>query len=162
MLLDLFAQCATVQTVLRVWGRNQSNWDGSGSGYVRGHLLRGDKILNAVDLEGDCTGEKEIKDLFYDRQKMKWTCFSACRQTKFWLEDHSSLGDALACLDHRTLGLALQAITGHNYLNYHHNIVGNISEQIYQFCWEEHEEFIHLVCKCPALARVCQDTVWGH
>ena len=50
--------------------------------------------------------------------------------TKFWLEDPCSLGDAQARLDRPTLGLALQAITGHNYLNYHHNIVGNISEQI--------------------------------
>ena len=42
---------------------------------------------------------------------------------------------------------------GHNYLNYHHRIVGNFSEQICRFCGEEREEFIHLACECPALAR---------
>ncbi len=43
---------------------------------------------------------------------------------------HSSLGDALACLDHPALGLACKVIPGHNYLNYQYDIVGNISEQI--------------------------------
>ncbi len=32
-----------------------------------------------------------------------------------------------------------------------------ISEQVCWFCQEEHEEFIHLACECPALARVCLD-----
>ncbi len=51
---------------------------------------------------------------------MGWTCLSTYCQTKFQLEDPGSL-------DHPTLGLTLQAITGHNYLNYYHNITGNIS-----------------------------------
>ncbi len=50
---------------------------------------------------------------------------------------------------------------GHNYLNYHHNI-GSISEQTCHFCGESREEFMHLACECPALARVHLDAVWGH
>ncbi len=110
--------------------------------HLRGHLFWGDKILKGVELKGDCTDKREIKNLFYGRWKVRLTHLLTCCQTKFWLEDPGSLGDALAHLDRITLGLALQAMTGHNYLNYHHNIVGNISEQICQFCWEEHEEFI--------------------
>ncbi len=101
------------------------------------------------------------EDLFHDRWKMTWNHLSTCHHTKFQLEDPGNLHDSLASLDHLTLGLAIQAIMGHNYLNYHHDIVGNISEQICQFCWEEHEEFIHLVCECTALTRVCLDTDWG-
>ncbi len=93
---------------------------------------------------------------------MRWTHLPTCRQTKFWLRDPGSPGDALACLDRLTLDLALQAIPGQNYLNYHHNIVGKISEQICRFCGEEHEEFIHLACECSTLARVLLDLVQGH
>ncbi len=162
MSLDLYVQCKAVQAVLRVRSRNQSSWDGIGCGHLRGHLFWGDNILKGVEIMGVCTDKREIKDLFYDRWKVRWTCLSTCCQTKFWLEDPGSLGNALAHLDHPTLGLALQAITEHNYLYYHHNVTGNISEQICRFCQEKHEEFIHLVCKCPALARVCLDTVQGH
>ncbi len=162
MLLDLFAQCAAVQMVLRVQGRNQSSWVGIGHGHLRGHLLWGDKILKGVELKGDCTDKREIKDLSYDRWKMRWTCLLTCCQAKFWLEDPGSLDDALACLDHLTLDLALQARMGHKYLNYHHDMVGSISKETCQFCLEECEQFIHHECKCPALARVCLDTVQGH
>ncbi len=107
-----------------------------------------------MELTGDCTDKREIKDLFHDRWKMRWTHLLTSCQTKFWLEDPSSLGDVLARLDCLTLDLALQATTGHNYLNYHHNIVGNISVQICHFCQEECKEFICLACGCSALTRV--------
>ncbi len=110
---------------------------------------------------GNHTNKWRVKDLFYDKWKTRWSDLSTCRQTKFWLEDPGCLGDALARLDRLTLSLALQAITGHNYLNYHHNM-GNSSEQICRFCGESREEFIHLACECPALARVRLDTVRGH
>ncbi len=162
MPLDLYAQCTAVQAVLRVWSRNQSSWNDIGHGHLRGHLFGGDKILKGVEIKGDRMDKREIKDLFYDRWKVRWTRLSTCHQTKFCLEDPGSLGDALAHLDHPTLCLALQVITGHNYLNYHHNVTGNISEQICQFCQEEREEFIHLACECPALARVHLDIIGGH
>ncbi len=60
MLLDMFAQCAAVQAVLRIRGRNQSSWDSIGSGHLRGHLLWGDKILMGVNLrETTQTKEKQ-------------------------------------------------------------------------------------------------------
>ena len=80
MLLDLIAQCVAVQTVLRVWGRNQSSWDGISCSHLRGHLLWGDKILKGVELKGDRTDKGEIKDLFFDRWKMRWTRLSTCNK----------------------------------------------------------------------------------
>ncbi len=162
MLFDWYVQCMAVQAAPRIQSRNRSSWDGIGRGHLRGHLFWGYRILKGAEIKGDCTDKREIKDLFYDRWKMRWTHLSTCHQTKFWLEDPGSLGNALTHLDHLTLGLALQAITGHNYLYYHHNITGNISKQVCWFCQEEREEFIHLACKCPTLARVCLDTVQGH
>ncbi len=80
------------------------------------------------------------------------------RQTKYWIDDPGSIGNATACLDCLALSTVLQALTSHNYLNYHHYIVGKFSEQI---CWfkEECKEFIHLMCECPALAMECLGSV---
>ncbi len=117
-----------------------------------------------MEIKGDRTDKREIKDLFYDRWKMRWTHLSTCCQTKFWLEDPGSLGDALACLDRPTLGLALQATTGHNYLNYHHNMTGNkvVSPSKSVDSARRNVRSLFTLCECPALTRVRLDTVQGH
>ncbi len=104
MLLDLFAQCVAVQVVLRVQDKNQHSWEGIRHGRLRGHF-------------------------FWGGWNSRMT-IQISRQTKLWLAAPGGLGDTLACLAYLTLGLALQAIAGHDYLNYHHNVVGKISEQI--------------------------------
>ncbi len=71
MLLDLHAQCAAVQAVVRVRGRNQSGWDGISHGHLRGHLFWGDKILKGMGLKGDRTDKREIKGLFYGMSKAR-------------------------------------------------------------------------------------------
>ncbi len=71
----------------------------------------GGEILRGMDPAGDHTDKWKAKDLFYDKWKTRWSDLPTCCQTKFWLEDPGCLGDALARLDHLTLGLALQAIT---------------------------------------------------
>ncbi len=73
----------------------------------------------------------------------------------------SSIGHAAARLDHPTLSIVLQPLTGHNYLSYHHYIVGSLSEQICRFCGDEGEEFIHLVGECLALAMERLGSVRG-
>ncbi len=83
MPLNLYAQCVAVQAVLRVQSRNQSSWDGIGCSHLRVHLFWGDKILKGVEVKGDRTDNREIKDLFYGRWKMRWTHLSTCHQTKF-------------------------------------------------------------------------------
>ena len=67
----------------------------------------------------------------------------------------------MARLDCLTLSTVLQALTGHNYLNYLHYIAGNFSKQNCRFCGEGREEFIHLVCGCPALAMERLGSVRG-
>ncbi len=58
-------------------------------------------------------------------------------------------GENIVILDRQTVGLILQALTGHNYLNY----LNQSNSSLCRFCEEEHEEFPPLVLKCPALAR---------
>ncbi len=71
MPLYMYAQCTAVRVVLRVRSRNQSSWDGIGCGHLRDHLLGGDKILKGVEIKGDHTEKREIKNLFYDRWKVR-------------------------------------------------------------------------------------------
>ncbi len=71
MLFDLYVQCIAVQVVLRVQSRNQSSWDGISCRHLRGHLLWGNKILKGVEIKGDRTDKRDVKDLFYDRWKMR-------------------------------------------------------------------------------------------
>ncbi len=86
---------------------------------------------------------------------------TSCHQTKYWLDVPGSMGDTAARLDCPTLSIVLQALTGHNYLNCHHYIDGEFSEQICRFCGEEVEEFIHLACECSALTMECFSSVQG-
>ncbi len=111
--------------------------------------------MEQVDLN-DCTNfnKRAIKDLFHDRWRECWKHLTTCCQTKYRIDDPSSIGDATAHLDHLTLSIVLQALTSHNYLNYHHYIAGNFSKQICRFCKEECEEFIHLVCPSLAMERL--------
>ncbi len=66
-----------------------------------------------------------------------------------------------------TLSLIPQALTGHNYLNYHEMIVGNIHSdcsaencRFCRFCRDKHKEFYHLACECDALAGERLDSFW--
>ncbi len=162
MPLDLQAQCMAAQAACRVQGQNQSRWDGIGRGHLQGHLFWSNQLLEQVDLK-DCanSNKRAIQDLFHDRWRECWKYLTTCRQTKYWIDDPGSIDNATARLDHLTLSTVLQALTGHNCLNYHHYIAGNISEQSHRFCREGCEEFIHLVCKCPALAMEHLSSIQG-
>ncbi len=161
MPLDLHTQCVAAWVAYRVQG--QSTRDGIGRSCLRGHLFWSNQLLKQVDT-GDCTNsnKRAIQDLFHNRWRECWKYLTTCHQTKYWIDDPGSTGNATACLDHLTLSIVLQALTGHNYLNYHHHIAGNISEQNCRFCREGHEEFIHLACrKCEALTTEHLGSVWG-
>ncbi len=162
MPLDLHTQCVVALAVYRVWGRNQSRWDGIERGHLQGHLFWDNQLLEQVDM-GDCanSNKRAIQGLFHDRWREHWKHHTTCRQTKYWIDDPGSIGDATACLDRLTLSTVLRALTGHNYLNYHHHITGSISKQSCRFCREGREEFIHLACECPALAMECLGSVRG-
>ncbi len=163
MPLDLFAQCMAVQAAFRIWGRNLFRWDGIGWDNLWGHLFWSKQHLQQVNLGDDysITGKRAIKDHFYDSWTERWRHLATCQQTKYWIDVPGSISDAGSCLDCTTLSIVLQAITGHNNLNYHHYIAGNLSEQFCRFCREEREEFIHLVCECSALTMECLASVQG-
>ncbi len=78
---------------------------------------------------GDCinSNKRAIQDLFHEKWRERWKHLTTCHQTKYWIDNPGSLGDATARLDRLTLSTVLQALTGHNYLNYHHHIAGNFS-----------------------------------
>ncbi len=125
MPLDLHSQCVTVRAAYRVQGQNQNRWDGIGRGCLEGHLFWSNQLLKRVDM-GDCanSNKRAIQDLFHDRWTECWKHLTTCCQTKYWIDDPGSIGDAMACLDHLTLSTISQALTGHNYLNYYHHIPG--------------------------------------
>ena len=162
MPLDLHTQCVVVRAAYRIRGRNRDRWDGIGHGRLRGHLFWSNQFLEQVDM-GDCvnSNKRAIQDLFHKKWRECWKHLTTCCQTKYWIDDPGSLGDATARLDRLTLSTVLQALTGHNYLNYHHHIAGNSSEQNCRFCGEGREEFIHLACECPALATERLGSVRG-
>ncbi len=152
MPLDLHTQCVMTQVACRIRGQNRDRWDGIGCSHFWGHLFWSKQLLEQVDLNDHANFNKRaVNDLFHDRWRECWKHLTTCCQTTYWIDDPGSIGDAMAYLDCLMLSIVLQALTSHNYLNYHHYIAGNFSEQICRFC-KELEEFIHLTCECPALA----------
>ncbi len=159
MLLDPHTQCMATQVACRIWGQNRDRWDGIGCGHLWGHLFWSKWLLEQVDLNDHTNlNKRAIKDLFHERWRECWHLTTCC-QAQYWIDNPGSIDNATARLDCLAFSIVLQALTGHNYLNYHHYIVGNFSEQICRFCKEEHEEIIYLVCECPALATECLSSV---
>ncbi len=93
-----------------------------------------------------------ICKIFMDKWGVRWQRLTTCRQTKLWKASPGCLGKNILKLDRQTVGLILQALIGHNYLNYHRSIVDQSHSSVCRFCEEEREEFTHLV-----LARERQD-----
>ncbi len=161
MLLDLHTQCVAVQVACRIQGQNWDKWDCIGRSHLRGHLFWSKWLLENVDPNDHSIFKRAIKDLSHDRWRECWKHLTTCHQAKYWIDNPGSIGDTTACLDHLTVSMVLQALTSHNYLKYHHYIVGIFSEQICRFCKEEREEFVHLTCECPTLAMECLSSIWG-
>ena len=45
-------------------------------------------------------------------------------------------------------------LTGHNGLNYHMNRIGKTRDDNCRMCMEDSETAQHIMCECPAIARV--------
>ncbi len=91
-----------------------------------------------------------VKKLFIYKWTDRWSRTSTCWQTKYWVRTPGSLPH-WAHNNCETFSLILQASTGHNYLNYHETVMGNIPTNLCRFCREECGEFRHLAHECPAL-----------
>ncbi len=108
MPLDLHTQCVATQAACRIRGQNQDRWDGIGCGHLQGHLFWSKWLLEQVDLNDHTNFNKTaIKDLFCNRWRECWKHLTTCCQTKYWIDDPSSIGNATACLDRLTLSIVL-------------------------------------------------------
>ncbi len=63
------------------------------------------------------------------------------------------MGKQIQMLGRATLSNVIQALTGHNYLNYRCSQMDRSLSETCRFCGEGCEEFIHLAHECPALAK---------
>ncbi len=162
MIKNKVALSVATQAACRIRGRNRDRWDSIGQSHIQSHLFWSKRLLEQVDLN-DCANlnKRVIKDLFRNRWRECWKDITTYHETKYGIDDPCSIGNAMAHQDCLMLSILLQSLTGHNYLNYPHYMAGNFSEQIRRFCKEEHVEFIHLVCKCPALATECLGSIRG-
>ena len=92
----------------------------------------------------------------------RWEDYEGGRETKLWFpHPHKSFSKKLLKGTNRELyGKVIQAVTGHCYLNYHHNvrIVKTPRETAKcRFCGDNKETPEHLIMECDALWRVRQD-----
>ncbi len=70
-----------------------------------------------------------------------------------WISKPGIMGKQIQMLRRATLSNVIQALTGHNYLNYHGSQMDRSLSETCRFCGEGREEFIHLAHECPALAK---------
>ncbi len=95
------------------------------------HLFWSKRLREQVDLNDRTNFSKRaIKDLFHDRWREGWKHLTTSWQTKYWIGDPGSIGDATAHQDNLMLNIALHALTDHNYLNYYHHTVLAVSNCI--------------------------------
>ena len=83
----------------------------------------------------------------------RWRETPSCRQTKLWVLTPGAVGRLVTKLDQGKLGKIIQALTGHNYLNYHRSVLQESLTDKCRFCGEAREEFVHLVRECTALTK---------
>ena len=123
------------------------------------------EVADTLAKEGASTGKVEallvpkviirnqIETLFQNKWQIRWKNLSSWRQTKFWISKPGIMGKQIQMLGQATPSNVIQALTGHNYLNYHCSQMDRSLSETCRFCGEGHEEFIHLTCECPALAK---------
>ena len=69
---------------------------------------------------------------------------------------------ALMELNREDLSVLVQAVTGHNFLNYHLNNTGRADSNKCRLCCEEKETTWHLFTECPALAMKRREIFYDH
>lgn len=89
-----------------------------------------------------------------------WSTETTCRQTKLWLPMPTTAHiKSMISLDRRSLSQITQAVTGHNYLNYHQYVCGKRTEKVCRFCHISEETFHHVATECPTLDREVTELV---
>ena len=93
---------------------------------------------------------------------LRWRTYFGAKETKIWFP-HPNKKSALALIRESDRGLlckVIQAVTGHCYLNYHHNVrVAKLpmEEAKCRFCGYIKETPFHVIASCDAFWRQRQD-----
>ena len=119
--------------------------------------------LNKVDLPPpNCIAKGKISAVMYKKWNQRWKSSTEFRQTNLFFSELDRKKSNILCkLDRKTLGLIVQAITGHNRLKYHESKVNGLEDSSCRFCQWEDETSAHLITECPAFWRSRMD-IFGH
>lgn len=94
-----------------------------------------------------------VKERLYRIWEQRWQARDDCRQTKIWFPSPTNeRAKDLLKLDRDKLSVAVQFITGHNYLNYHMNKIDRSNESTCRLCRAGEESAWHLYSTCDGLA----------
>lgn len=82
----------------------------------------------------------------------QWCADTTCRQTKLWLpQPNTAYFKNIMKHDRATISLLVQAVTGHNHLNYHQYVCGKRADPLCRFCNKGTETFHHVATECQVL-----------
>ena len=101
--------------------------------------------------------KRRLKESMYESWEKEWRRESTCRQTRCFLPSPDpTFSKHLLRLGRDKLSLAVQALTGHNNLNYHRFNMEKSDTDLCRLCGEHREEAWILLTECPALAATRQ------
>ena len=96
--------------------------------------------------------KKLISEFLYHKWREKWRALKKCRMTKiFYTGPDRRVGARVARLGREQMSIFIQAITGHNNLNYMNSLIIPNYTSLCRLCEEEDETFEHMYEDCPAL-----------
>jgi len=97
-----------------------------------------------------------VKDKIQEQWNNRWQALQSCRQTKQWLPElDPGLSKQIMRMNRKELSIAVQVITGHNFLRRHSALVARDPDEELKdcrLCLEDEETTHHIVAECPALA----------
>jgi ribonuclease HI len=94
-----------------------------------------------------------IQDEITRRWNARWKALPTCRQTKNWFPEvnRCKAMDLLKRAKRAQYGLAIQFITGHNFLRRHEALISPGLDKTCRLCEEKEETAFHLAVECPRL-----------
>ena len=119
---------------------------------------------NQVQLAPPISWSKmKIKLAIQKEWAKRWENLEMCEQTKIWLPHPNQIISRLALtLTRPELGLFVQMITGHNFLNKHEAKINLEVDPTCRFCGEERETSFHIIGTCPSFWRVRRECFETH